>query len=250
MPPLQLWLEDELCAKAPCDAATITAAYTAIADQCSKEVEKGRLIPMIAQAALLVSHFAFLLHSKTFTGKGFLWLTAVGLLKNYEVGRQTLCLKDSGARDNSTSYCAAEVLGNIEASGTPITYKQGQLAIDDIEGMTSVDAVPAWTYCQPCAQGLMAPVINALTTIQPGLSESLQSVVDGRCGAGFANGEVPASLEDGITYSPPEEGNGSEGGKGDTDEPTGDKDAGFRVQPFVNSATLLLLVAMLVAIGL
>lgn len=55
MKPLEQWLEYELCATAPCDAVTVTAAYTAVTDSCSKELEKQRWIPMAAQAALLVS---------------------------------------------------------------------------------------------------------------------------------------------------------------------------------------------------
>lgn len=144
------------------------------------------------------------------------------------------------------------MLNNIETSGTPITYQQGQLALD--KPLAAVDAVPTWAYCQPCAQGLLAPVVNALNVLNPAWAAQVQGAVDGRCGAGFANGVVPDSLENGITYEAPgtgnETGGGANGGTDDTGEGFDPISTGFRIQALAYSSVLLLSVALFVVTGL
>lgn len=173
-------------------------------------------------------------------------------LQNYETGRTTLCLRDSGAERNATSYCPIEVLNNVESSGTPITYKQGQRALSDIRG--AVNAVPTWTFCQPCSKGLLAPVINVLQTLNPDWAAQVQGAVDGKCGAGFANGETPASLEDGITFKETSPGNGTNGGAdvgaGDGEGGFDNGSTGFKVQSLTTSVFILVAMALLAMLGL
>ena len=159
-----------------------------------------------------------------------------------------MCLKDTSANDNSTSYCPAEVLNNIETSGTPITWKQGQLALENPQA--AVDAVPTWTYCQPCSQGLMAPVVNVLRTLYPEWATQVETAVDGRCGAGFASGDIPTPLADGITYKSPDSGSGNGttgGGAGGSGDGTGfdEGSTGFKTQALAHPVVLLISVALL-----
>lgn len=86
----------------------------------------------------------------------------------------------------------------------------------------------------------------------------MQTAVDGRCGAGFASGEAPASLEDGITYDQPSSGNGTSSGPDGGDGAGGsgsdggfdEGSTGFRVQALVHSAVLLASVALLAMLSL
>lgn len=170
--------------------------------------------------------------------------------QSYESGRTAICLKDAGAKDNSTSYCPAEVLHNIESSGTPITYEQGQIALKN--PVKQVNSVPTWTYCTPCTQGMLAPVMNALNLLNPEWATSVKNAVDGKCGAGFTVPSTPASLEDGITFGNSTGGSGSSSGgnSGSGDEFDEDEGAGFKQQSLATSAAILLSLAFVAVVAL
>lgn len=164
-----------------------------------------------------------------------------------------MCLKDTGAKDNSTSYCPAEVLNNIGTTGTPITYAQGQIALKNPQA--AVDGVPTWAYCTPCTQGLMVPVVNALNTLNPEWATIMTNAVDSKCGTGFVVTTTPASLESGITYEEPGAGNdtstdginGEGSGSGDEFD---EGSTGFHTRSLATSGAVLLSLAALVVFGL
>ncbi|KAK9893356.1 hypothetical protein P389DRAFT_213239 [Cystobasidium minutum MCA 4210] len=222
VPLLQDWLEDDFCDSAPCKSDVVTAALQNVAKDCSAEIEKQMWVPVIAHTTLL----------------------------SYESGRTAICLKDTGAKDNSTSYCPAEVLHNIESSGTPITYEQGQVALKN--PMKQVNSVPTWTYCTPCTQGMLAPVMNAINLLNPEWATSVKNAVDGKCGAGFTVTSTPESLEDGITYGNSTGGSGSSSGgnSGSGDEFDEDEGAGFKQQSLATSAAILLSLAFVAVVAL
>lgn len=181
-------------------------------------------------------------------------LTILDNVQSYESGRKAICLKDTGAKDNATSYCPSEVLNNIESSGTPITYEYGQVALKN--PMKAVNTVPTWAYCVPCTQGMLAPVINALNLLNPEWATSVTGVVDGKCGTGFVLTSAPASLEDGITYEAPNANNSNNaGGPGSGKESNtggefGDESAALKHQSFTAAFSILLSMALLAVLGL
>jgi len=161
--PVDSWIKG-VCSSAPCSQADIDTASASIDTGCSTDLANG--VP----AALALSI-----------------VTA-----NYTLVREVVCLQ---AISNST-FCLTDFLNAYQtSSGSPVTVSGVSALLGNPASLESTLAnVPASDICTDCNHAILTKA-SALITDSTDAS-SLSSAASKECGASFADGSVPATVQE------------------------------------------------------